>query len=179
MATKDFIRSARILTLIFGSLVAYIFFSPLVLLIYLLIWFDITILSYTPTAEILGFETLTIAAIMSGVALGPLGGFLFGIIGLPVIILILYAVVFKTLSPYAPNFSFVAMGIAAAATATLSPLGFLTAVFLGVMLKHVISYAIYAATGSGIEFGVAIFNVAFSTLFLFFANSVGLLSFVA
>lgn len=164
-------------TLIIGSVLAYFFVNPLSFLVYFLVWLDIVVIARIPAAESLGFEVLTLAAIIGGVALGAVAGFLFALVGIPLLATLLNAAVFRTFSPRIPSFDFVAVGIAAMLAGFLvGPLSFIAGVFLAVFFKHVIMNATRIAMGGGISYGPSFFNIVFTWLVLIALKDIGLLA---
>lgn len=164
-----------LVTLLVGIILSVLLFNPLSALVYVLVWFDILVLARIPLAESIGFELLTLSAIIGGVALGPAGGFLFSLIGIPILAALINAAVFRTFSPRVPSVDFIAMGIAAIlASSLIGPFSLFAAVLLAVILKHVIMNAINILMGGGINY-VSIINILFTSFVIIVLKEIGLL----
>ncbi len=171
-------------TLFFGSVLSYGFIGPLGLLVYLLVWFDTIILFNVAFAKSIGIDLLTIAAVISGISLGPAGGFLFTIIVIPGLVYGLYLLVYSyllTQDMLIPNVDFLAMALGAVFAGLLAPVFpvFITA--LVALLFRYFSLALInkATGGSGMDFAYAFFNIIFSYMVLYGLNTTGVLGALA
>jgi hypothetical protein len=174
LALKGFLY---ILTFAVGSIISYYFVNPLAFLVYLFLWTDSVVLYHFVTAQKIGFELITVASIISGIALGPLGGIIFSVIGVPAIATALYVIVFRDDHPLFPNIDFVVAGMSAALAGYLfSGFSFLTAVFAAVFFKHLVMNLINRTMGSDITYGESFFNILFTFAFMLFIERIGLLA---
>lgn len=168
---------AYIVTLVMGSLAAF-FINPLSLLVYLFIWFDVLVLGrISMVVRTVGLELFTLSAIISGIALGPVIGFFFSLIGIPLLTLAIYGAVYRSFTMYLPSFDFVAMAFAAAFAGFLAPqMPFLAAVFIAVFFKHVVMNVINLFMHGGIDYASPAVNIIFTTLFILLLKEMGLLA---
>ena len=167
------------LTLIVGSIVAYLI-SPLTFLVFLLIWIDAMLIAHIAGLKQIGFELVTLAGLIGGLALGPIGGFFFSLLGLPLILSVLNSMHYKTLFPIYPNLNFVAIAIAAGiAGALLSPTFFIIAVVIALLFRHIVGAVIdFVVSGGFTSLIFGIINILFSLGFIYFLRIIGLLGLI-
>ncbi|MBI1972024.1 MAG: hypothetical protein HYS53_01860 [Candidatus Aenigmarchaeota archaeon] len=163
------------ITLLVGVALTALLFNPLAALVYILVWLDILVLARAAFAESIGFELLTLAAIISGLSFGPAGGFIFSIIGIPVLASLINAAVFRAFSPRIPSVDFAAMGIAAGmAGALAASMPFFTAIIIAVIFKHALMNGIRIAMGGGMDY-TSVINILFTAFALAVIKGAGLI----
>jgi hypothetical protein len=167
-------------TLLFGSILAYGFIGPLGVLVYILVWLDTLVIMNMLPAKTVGFELLTLAAIISGIALGPVGGFLFTMIVIPALIYGLYQLVYHYLLTeimIIPNVDFLAMAIASVfAGILITFLPFFFAVLISLLFRYfVLAMINMNIRGSSIDYAYAFMNLLFSYFILVVIQGTGLI----
>ena len=164
------------LSLIIGGIISYLI-SPLTFLMFLVIWLDAMIISHISGLNSLGFELITLAGLISGLALGPVVGFFFSLLLMPLLLTILKSIDFKTLSLVPPNLNFVAIAIAAAlAGFLLSSQIFLVAVIIALFFRHIVSTMIDFVISGGFSIVFSAINIIFTLGFLYAIRTIGLLA---
>lgn len=170
-------------TLVLGIILSYFLINPLAAFVYLLIWIDVLVIARIEFAEMAGIETLTLAAVISGIAFGPVIGFFFSLFGISLVAILLVYLVKKSLTERLPNIYFIGMASAAALSGILiTHIPLLAVVAIAVIFKHVVYYAINIGIANiGIEHPwdilSLIINVAFSVIFVSVIQQMGLLSY--
>lgn len=167
-------------TFVFGSILSYFYLQPLGLLVYLLIWTDIFLLAKIPVVQSIGFEFQTLAAIIGGVTIGSVSGFLFSLFGIPLLITALVYIVKNSINPRVPNIHYVAMALAAAFAGLLAPfLPLLAVVVLSVLFKQVAFAMLHLRLSFGVNMATSLFNTIFSLLIMLGLERIGFLAFLS
>ena len=170
-------KLAQLGTLVFGAVLAYAVLNPLGALVYILIWLDVFVLARILLAQNFGFEFLTLAAIISGISLGPVAGFAFTLIAMPILIMLLTGIAYSTFIPTTPNVTFIAMALAAAFAGLLAPaFAILPVVFVAVLFRHFVHTLFNMKIKFGVMWWTSAINSIFTTGFIFFIGQIGVLS---
>ena len=168
---------AYFVTLVFGGALAYALLSPLGLLLYLLIWIDVFILPRLYVFQSFGFELQTLAAIIAGIALGALGGFILAL-AIPLLILILQYIVFSSSSLFlrVPNITYISMALSAGfAGLIIGALPFFIVIILSVLFRHIVHAMLNFRISFGTDIISATINTIFSVFFMLLLQNSGLL----
>ncbi|MBI4894902.1 MAG: hypothetical protein HY831_00260 [Candidatus Aenigmarchaeota archaeon] len=167
------------LTLIVGSLLAYLI-NPLIFLVYLLLWIDAMIIAnYILTIRTIGFELVTLSGLIAGIALGPIFGFFYSLLLMPLLITILSSLSAKDVIPIYPNINFVAIAIASAMIGFLpAQFGFLIAVIIALLFKQITAAIVQAVISGGFGAVFMFINFIFSLAFIYLLNVIGLLALI-
>lgn len=170
----------RIATLLIGSLLFLILAGPLGLLFFLLIWIDALVLFDTVFVKVIGIDLITLAAIMSGIALGPVLGFIFGLLVIPGIVLLFVGLVHRYwMIEFLPSMDYLYAGIAAGVAGLLSLfLPFLITVVAAVFLRFIASSIINKNIYGNAGLNFAFINIIFTLVVLMGLNATGILGIV-
>lgn len=170
---------AYVTTFFFGSLFAFAAINPLASLVYILVWIDTFVLTRIPTARSIGFELRTLAAIIAGLSLGPLIGFLFALAFLPFFITGIIKLVRGFVDVTVPNFAFLTLAFTAAFAGFLNPVfPFLFVIVISVLFKQFANAMINLKFSFGTNPLTATANTIFSIGFLLLLQAIGLLGLV-
>lgn len=168
---------AYLFTLVFGGIFAYFLLNPLGLLVYLLLWVDILILPKFFISGVLGFELISLSAIASGIALGPGYGFLFALLGIPLIVTLTRSIVNFNIIPALPNFDILIIALSAVISGILkSHIPFVPLIFISILFKHFIINMVNVKMGSEITYLPSILNIGFTIAFALLIERMGLLA---
>ncbi|GEM_PF-4262911 len=168
-----------VLTLVIGSILAYLI-NPLIFLVYLLLWIDAMIIAnYILTIRTIGFELVTLSGLIAGIALGPIFGFFYSLLLMPLLITILSSMSAKDVIPIYPNVNFVAIAIAAAMIGFLpAQFGFLAAVIVALLFKQITAAVMQAIISGGFGAIFMFINFIFSLGFIYILNQIGFLALI-
>lgn len=167
------------LTLIIGSVIAYLI-NPLIFLAYLLLWIDAMIIAnYILTIKSIGFELVTLSGLVAGIALGPIFGFFYSLLLMPLLITILSSLSARDIIPIYPNINFVAIAIASAMIGFLpAQFGFLAAVIIALLFKQITSVIVQLVISGGFGAVFMFINFIFSLGLIYVLNTIGFLSLI-
>jgi hypothetical protein len=168
-------------TLATGILLLYLAGGPLGVLFFILVWVDTLFILKTGFPKAAGIELLTIAAIIGGITFGPVGGFLVGMLAIPIMVLLLFGIVNRYwLIRETPNIDYLYAGIAAATAGLLSGfLPFMFIVIIALAVRFLFSALINKTIFGTASLDYAFVNILFSLLVLFLLNSAGIVGAVA
>ena len=176
----SYVNITRAGTLLIGSLISLTFLGVLGLIVFLLIWFDTVFLMNYSEVKIVGLDLITLAAIISGIVMGPIAGFLFSMILLPLLIVGLYLLIYRFLLPGYPNIDFLSLGLAAGLAGLMAPLFplFVTAL-VAVVFRFIMSILIENRYRGTANYPYAFVNTLVSFFFIFLLNATGILAVAA
>lgn len=167
---------AYLFTLIFGGIFTYFLLNPLGLLVYLLLWVDSFVLPRLFISGVLGFELISLSAIISGIALGPWYGFLFVLFGIPLIVSSIKSIVNWNVIPVLPNFDVLIIALVAVVAGALkSQIPFVPLIFISILFKHFIINMVNAKMGNEITYMPSALNIGFTVAFTLAIERIGLL----
>jgi len=172
----SYVNITRFGTLVIGSLLSLTFLGPLGLVVFLLIWLDTVFLMNYSEVKIIGLDLITLAAVISGIVMGPIFGFLFSMIVLPLLIVGLYLLTYRFLLPGYPNIDFLSLGLAAGLAGIMAPIFPLYVTALAaVMFRFIISILIERRFRGTANYPYAFVNTLVSFFFIFVLNAAGIL----
>lgn len=167
---------AYLFTLIFGGLFTFFLINPLGLLVFLLIWSDIIILPRFVISGILGFELISLSAIISGISLGPGYGFLFVLLGTPLIATSIRSIITFNFIYTLPNFDILVIALSAVVAGVLkSYIGFVPLVFIAILFKYFVINMVNVKMGAEITYLPTILNIGFTVAAIIVIEKIGLL----
>ncbi len=165
-----------LIILILGSLLSALIGGIKLVLIFIMFWVDKTIFSELKMPLHFGIELYSLAAILTGIIYGPLTGFLFGFLLMPVIggiFDILYTISSRSglldsgVEPFIPSFESLVTGAIAALAAMLSFLPFLPTVALCMAMRVFAISAKDALVGEPINIAARIINFSLNMILAF------------
>jgi hypothetical protein len=172
-------RVAKIGSLFFGLLITILFFGPLSGLVYFILWVDIVYLTNLPLVKTIGFELQTLAAVIGGIALGPVGGFFFAALAIPALYMFLYQLVYHYWLSAVPSVDYLSMGLAAVLAGILiSVLPFVVVVLVALFFKYFVLILINLRISGSADYASAFMNILFSFLVLMAIQATGIISYI-
>lgn len=169
---------AKAATLVIGLVVSWLLLGELATFVYFLIWFDIVFI-YTKGAGTIGIDLTTIVAIMYGIALGPVLGFLFASIVLPAMIIVVMFLIWDFDMPII-NVEFIFLGFTAGFAGLIAPfLPLFLTVLLAIAFRFGFSIAVVARFKSRPKIGYYLVNTLVSFMIIMAMNSLGVFSLIA